>query len=137
MVNFATAVTDFTRFATEQGYPPRLLWTSHDSVLIGRRRYFILDSGPEKGGARAQTSFDAAAARQIGVAIEAMCKTSTTTICRLVVPIDNADAQCRLIPATGVKFAAAVDPLPAIVIKYRLLWWILKRICKLSFDLWD
>jgi hypothetical protein len=137
MADFASTVTNFTRFATEQGYPSKLLWTSPDFVLYWRRRFFVLAVDPEKCRVQAQADFEAATARNVGVAIEGKCKTGTTTICRVYVPIDSTDAQYRLIPEIGVKMTVLRDPLPAIVVRNLFRWRILKRLSRGSAALWD
>jgi hypothetical protein len=36
-----------------------------------------------------------------------------------------------MIPQTGVKMIAAVDPLPNVLVKNRMLWWTLNRLKKI------
>jgi len=62
----------------------------------------------------------------IGIAFQAHCKAERWAICRVFVPKDDVDAQCRMIPRTGVKLSAAGDPKPAIEINNRVQWRILK-----------
>jgi hypothetical protein len=42
-------------------------------------------------------------ARNVGLAFEAKCKTDRWTICRVYVPVNDLDAQYRMIPQTGLK----------------------------------
>ena len=53
-------------------------------------------------------------------------ETESASICDLYVPEDNIDAQYRVIPVTGVKFSAAINPRPPLIVKNRFLWTLLK-----------
>jgi hypothetical protein len=133
--DFDSTVEDFIRFATANGYPSALLWTSTDSILLWQGRFFVLVD-PEESKSRAKANFDAAMARNIGISVEGKWKTQNITICRVYVPKDDIDAQYRLIPEKGVKLTVMDDPLPVVLVRSRVLWRLLKLISKRSID-WD
>jgi hypothetical protein len=135
MVNFANTIAEFSRFSEQQGYPSTLLWALPDGVLIWRRRFLVLATDPEAQILQAKAVFNFASARNVGIAIEGKCRTSTLTICWLYVPKNDIEAQCLMIPETGVKMSVAIDPPPVTLIKSNFLWRILKtlnRRCKLG-----
>jgi hypothetical protein len=137
MANFETTVAEFVDFAMEQGYPNSVLWTSPNFVVIWRRRFFVLVVDPEEQRTQAKASFDSATARNLGVAVEALCKTQNMSVCRVYGPTDEADAQFRRISTTGIKMSVAVDPLPTVLVGNRLLWWMLKRVNSSTVHPWD
>jgi hypothetical protein len=139
--NFEDAAGDFARFAVSQGFPPNLLWVTADDVLLGRWNgswiYFILKDDPAKRQQVAKAEYERAISRNIGLAFEGKCKTDRWTICRLYVPVNDLDAQYRMIPQTGLKLNVAVDPLPAILLTSGTLWRLLKWILKTKDRAWD
>ncbi|HSR07029.1 MAG TPA: hypothetical protein VLM42_07760 [Bryobacteraceae bacterium] len=137
MADFDATIAKFAQFASEQGYPNSFLWTSPNFVLIWRRRFFVLIVDPEEQRAQAKASYDSAIARNIGVAVEALCKTQNMSVCRVYGPTDEADAQYRMISTTDVKMSVAVDPLPTVLVGNRLLWWMLKRLKSSTVHSWD
>lgn len=138
---FEDAAADFARFAMSQGFPPNLLWVKADDVLLGRWNgrwiYFIWKGGPAKRQELAKTEYESAIRRNIGLAFEGKCKTDRWTICHVYVPVNDLDAQYRMIPQTGLKLNVAVDPLPAILLESRTLWRILKWVLKTKNPAWD
>jgi hypothetical protein len=137
MSDFDDVVADFTRSAVGQGYPSTLIWSSPEFLMFWRRRFFVFKRDPEESRLRAKTIYDTAVARRVGVEIEGKCKTPTASICRVYMATDDLDAQYRMIPETGVKMTVAVDPLPVVLVRSRILWWILKRFCMLSATEWE
>lgn len=137
MADFDGTVAEFAQFAVDQGYPNSVLWTSPNFVLIWRRRFFVLVVDPEEQRAQAKSSFDSAIARNLGVAVEALCKTQNMSVCRVYGPTDEADAQSRMISTMGVKMSVAHDPLPTVLVGNRLLWWMLKRLNSTRVHPWD
>jgi hypothetical protein len=136
VTDFDSAVADFTRFAVSEGYPQALLWVASESVRFWRGRNFVLVRNSEEQRVLAKANFDAAMIRDMGLAIEGRFKTASSTICHLYVPEDDLDAQCRMIPATGVKMLVTENPLPVVLIKNRIVWGILKLISR-PWDLRD
>ena len=126
--DFSSATEDFQRFAVQQGYPSAVLWTSPERIVIWRHRYFVLVDDPEMQQREAKSSFDRAIARNLGVSIEGKCKTVTSAICNVSSPTDDLDAQCRMFPTSGVKLSVAQNPLPAVLVKNRFLWWFLSQV---------
>src|SRR3989442_1427593 len=118
MDSFEDSVADFRRFAVEQDYPPNLLWVKpHDVVLSrwnSRWTNFIWKGDPTERQSLARVEYESAIARNIGIAFEGKCKTAGWTICRVYVPVDDEDAQYRLIPKSGLKKSVAVEPLPVV-----------------------
>ena len=137
MSEFDSVVAEFTRFASGQGYPSTLLWSSPDLLAFWQRWLFVLVLDPEESRLKAKAIYEAAVARKIGVHIEGRCKTQTATICRVYMPNDDLDAQYRMIPKTGVKMTVVVHPLPVVLIRNRMLWRIVKRLGMASDTCWE
>jgi hypothetical protein len=139
--NFEDAAADFARFAVSQGFPPNLLWVKADNVLLGRWKgrwiYFIWKDDPAKRQQVAKAEYESAISRNIGVAFEGKFKTDRWTICRVYVPVNDLDAQYRMIPQTGLKLNVAVEPLPAMLLRNRMLWQLLKWMLKTKEPAWD
>jgi hypothetical protein len=131
---FEHAAADFARFAVKQDYPPNLLWVkSTDAVFAkwnGKWTYFVWKGDPTERQDRAKVEYDTAISRKVAIAFEGKCKTDRWTICRVYVPVDDTDTQYRMIPQTGVKVTVAVEPLPAVLVDSKLVWWILKWITR-------
>lgn len=134
---FETAVGNFRAFLVQQDYPPNLLWLSPDDVVFWGLRYFFWKGDPTERTSLAKAEFESAMAHNIGIALQAECKTERWTICRVYVPQDEIDAECRMIPTTGVKLAATVGPKPAREICSRIQWRLLKWLVRKSRPCWD
>jgi hypothetical protein len=121
---FEEASSDFARFAVSQGFPPNLLWVKKDDLLLGRWHgrwtYFVWRGDPAKRQNVAKIEYENSITRNIGIAFEGKCKTDRWTVCRVYVPLDDEDAQYRMIPRTGVKQSVIVDSLPAILVVNRV-----------------
>lgn len=137
MESFERAVADFRRFLIQQDYPPNLLWLTPNDVVFWGLRYFFWKGDPSERESRAKTSFSNAMAANVGIALQAQCKTDRWAICRLYVPEDELDAERRMIPKTGVKVAATIDPKPAMVVDKRIQWWLLKWLVRNRRPCWD
>lgn len=137
MESFERAVADFRRFLIQQDYPPNLLWLTPNDVVFWGLRYFFWKGDPSERESRAKTSFSNAMAANVGIALQAQCKTDRWAICRLYVPEDELDAERRMIPKTGVKVAATIDPKPAMVVDNRIQWWLLKWLVRNRRPCWD
>jgi hypothetical protein len=138
---FEDSAADFARFAVKQDYPPNLLWVKPTDVVLAKwnRRwtYFVWKGDPTKRQDRAKLEYDAAIAGNVGIAFEGKCKTDRWTICRIYVPVDDVDAQRRMIPQTGVKKVVAVEPLATVLMESKIWWSILKRIMRKASPAWD
>jgi hypothetical protein len=133
---FEHSAADFARFAEKQGYPPNLLWVTSADVVFWRMHFFVWKGVPGERRNEAERRFEEGIARNLGIAIEGKCKTSDFTVCRVYVPKDREDAQERWIPSTGVKFIVAKDQPPAILVKNRVAWWLLRAWTKGSPAWW-
>jgi hypothetical protein len=113
---------------------------STDVVLAkwdGRWTYFVWKGDPTERQDHARVEYDSAIARNVGIAFEGKCKTDRWTICRVYVPVDDVDAQYRMIPQTGVKVTVAVDPPPSVLVETKIWWSILKWITRKALLVWD
>lgn len=137
MESFETAVTNFRRFLVQQDYPPNLLWLTPDDIVFWGMRYFFWKGEPSARSSQAKSYYESGMARNNGIELQAHCKTERWTICRVYVPEDQLDAECRMIPKIGVKTAAAVDPKPAVEIGNMIQWRILKWWVRNSPPCWD
>jgi len=136
-VGFDSAVNDFIRFVVEQGYPPTLLWTTQQDVVLWRRRFFVRWSDPVERSQQAEEDFENGLARGFGVALDGRGKVDSITISRVFVPEDDLDAQYRQIPLTGFKMSVAVDPRPFVLVKTVALWWLLEQVGSSAQSAWD
>ena len=112
MESFETAVTNFRTFLLQQDYPANLLWLTPDDIVFWGLRYFFWKGDPSERSSRAKSEYDSAMAHNIGIALQARCKTERWAICSVYVPKDEVDAEYRMIPKAGVKLTATVDPSP-------------------------
>ena len=136
-VDLQPAVTDFIAFAVEQGYPSTLLWTAPRDLMVWRGRYFVRRRDFEESERQANAVFDHGLAQDLGVAVEAYCKTDRFTVCRVSVPDDGLDAKYRMIPESGVKMSVAVDPPAVVLVRNPLVWWLLLGFCSWSVAVLD
>jgi hypothetical protein len=137
MESFETAVTNFKAFLVQQGYPPNLLWLTPDDIVFGGLRYFFWKGDASERTSHAKSGYESGLAANVGIAFEARCKTERWAICRVYIPNDDLDAQYRMIPKTGVKFSATVDPRPATEIESRIQWRLLKWWMRKARSCWD
>ncbi|HWC95590.1 MAG TPA: hypothetical protein VG456_02540 [Candidatus Sulfopaludibacter sp.] len=135
--NFDAAVSDFKRFIIQQDYPPNLLWLQPDDILFWGLRYYFRKGDPSERANTAKTEYERALDRNVGLALQAEFKTERWAICRVYVPPDELEAERRMIPKTGVKIAATVDPKPAVEVHSRLRWRILKWLVRKSSPCWN
>ena len=126
LTTFEDAANDFARFAEDQGFPPRLLWIASDDLVFWRGRYFVFNGDTDTRRLEAKARFDEGIARGVGIELEGKCKANGWTICRVYVPEDNIDAQCRMIPQQGVKMKVAVDSKPTVLVWSRPIFQLLK-----------
>jgi len=126
VASFGTAVADFQKFLLQQEYPSNLLWVTHDDIVFWRSRFFFCRDDSTERSNQARAKFEDAMSRNIGVMFEGICRTEQATVCRIYVPSDALDAEYRMIPKTGIKFSALVDPKPATPVDRRIRWWIVK-----------
>lgn len=134
---FETAVERFKKFLVQQHYPPNLLWLRPEDVVFWCLRYYFRKSDPSDDVALAKAEFESAIARNVGVALQAECKTVRWSLCRVYVPEDDLDAERRMIPKTGVKISATADPKPAIEVCGRIQWRLLKWLVRKSPPCWS
>jgi len=141
VVSFESAAAEFLRFAVSEGYPRELLWVKTEDVLLGRWlgqfRYFVWQGDPIKRQGIAQIEYENALKREMGMIFEAKCRTDRWTICHLYVPLDDEDAQHRLVPKVGVKQKAAVEPLSTVLVRNRMWWLFLKWTLTTKQPAWD
>lgn len=100
-------------------------------------RYFLRKGDPSEHARYAKAEYERAITRDIGIALQAECKTERWAICRVYVPKDDIDAEYRMIPKTGVKITATVDPKPATEVDSRIQWRLLKWLARKSRPCWD
>ncbi|WP_321473900.1 hypothetical protein [uncultured Paludibaculum sp.] len=139
--DFYDAVAEFTAFVVKQGYPPSLLWVKSSDVVIdkwsGAWTCFVWKGNPSDRERSARRDYQSAVSRDVGVALEAHCKTNRWAICRVFVPLDEDQAERLMIPRTGVKHSAVDDPLSAVLVENKWWWWVLKRLAKKSPPAWE
>jgi hypothetical protein len=139
--DFHTAADEFARFAVDQGYPPNLLWVTPEDVVLerwnGTWTNFVWKGEPNKRQGQARIAYQSAMARNLGIAFEAKCRTDRWTICRVYVPIDDTDAQYRMIPKKGLKQNAVVEPLRAVLVESKARWRMLKWLSRNAPPAWD
>jgi len=126
--DFYSAGADFVAFAVAQGYPPVLLWTTLHEVLVWRRRFYVRWGDSPAHERKAKEAFEAGIEKGLGVELEAKCKTDHVTICRVLVPADEIDAQYRMIPKAGVKMSVPVHSPSAVLVRSTVVWWLLKLV---------
>lgn len=137
MEQFETAVTRFRGFLVQQDYPPNLLWLTPNDIVFWGLRYFFWKGDATERTSHAKAEYEIAMAQDIGLLLQAHCKTERWAICRVYVPKDDVDAQYRLIPKTGVKMSAVIDPKPATEIGIRFQWLVLKWLKRKGRPCWD
>lgn len=125
---FAQALDGFVRFIVRQGYPSRLLWVGPGDVVFWRRRCFVWAGDQAHRFVTEEQHFMEALRRSCGVELYAQGQAAGRTVCHLIVPRDEEDAQRRLIPATGVKMSAAIDPPSVFLVRSRVWWALMKRL---------
>lgn len=135
--SFETAVTRFRAFLVQQDYPPNVLWLTPEDVVFWGLRYFFWKDDASERSSHAKAEFESGIARNVGISFQAHCKTERWAICRVYVPRDEVEAECRMIPKTGVKISAVKDPLPAIEIDSRVQWRLLKWLVRKDRPCWD
>lgn len=139
--NFYSAAAEFTKFVVKQGYPPNLLWAIPEDVVIrkwnGAWTYFVWKGDPTERERRARKEYQSAISRNVGLALEAHCKTDRWAICRVFVPADEDEAERLMIPQTGIKHSAVNDPQPAILVERKWWWSILKWLARRSPAAWE
>jgi hypothetical protein len=102
-----------------------------------RWTYFVWKGDPAERQNLARVEYETAAAQNIRLAFEGKTKTDRWTICRIYVPVDDEDAQYRMIPRTGVKVSVAVNPPPVVLVESRTWWRILEWTTKKNRGVWD
>jgi hypothetical protein len=139
--SFEAAMKEFVRFIVGQGFPPNLLWINRTDVVASKRRgrgaEFVWKGDPTQRERQARAEYQRAAARHTGVAFEARSRTKRWTICRVYVPVDDRDAELRMIPKTGAKYSAADRPLPTVLVENGLRWSLLNLWKDDRPDPWD
>jgi hypothetical protein len=103
----------------------------------GACTYFVWKGNPSDRERNARRDYQRAKSHDVGLALEARCKTARWAICRVFVPGDKDQAERLMIPRTGVKHSAVENPLPAVLVESKWFWWILKRLAKKSPPAWE
>jgi hypothetical protein len=138
--DFDAAVSEFTAFVVKQGYPPNLLWVTSADVLIhkwnGAWTDFVWKGDPSERERKAARDYNSACSRDIGLALEARCKTDRWTVCRVFVPVDHDEAERLMIPRTGVKHSAVDHPVPTVLVERSWQWRVLKGLSRRSPPAW-
>lgn len=106
-MTFAEAEAAFREFAMKQGYPGEVLWTTGDELTVFWKRFVVLNGDASARRNRARSQYEQAAWRGFGVGMEAICMAGGKTICHVMVPVDELDAQYRMMPRDAVKFFLA------------------------------
>lgn len=101
---FDTAELNFRRFLTEHGYPPEIVWTSTEDVIVDQSgRYFVRGRG-KHSRARCNRKYVIGAGAGLGVQLRAICASEAQTFACVEVPKDVMESQYRMI-GPGLKMS--------------------------------
>lgn len=135
-LDFEGATAEFSSFLEKHGYPPNLLWIDLPDVLLGKWRgewrYFVWNNHPDDRESVVREQVRRADGREVGIAFEAISRTGQHTICRLIVPTDEQDAERRLIPGRRIKYLLADSPIPTILVERKSWWNVLRLLTRKS-----
>lgn len=133
---FEGAEREFAAFLRAQRYPPNLLWLPERDVLYWGRQFYFRTGDSADHARHASAEYHGAMSRHVGVKFHAVFKTERWSICRLIIPEDELDAERRVIPQSGIAYSATVDPKPATAVEGRLQWRILKWLARNAQPVW-
>ncbi|HEY3742801.1 MAG TPA: hypothetical protein VGL53_23305 [Bryobacteraceae bacterium] len=138
--NFDDAAAAFAKFVHTQSYPPFLMWVKQTDVVLfrwrGELRNYVWKGDQRDRYDQARSEYQSAIFNGAGVVFEAKCMAARRTICRVFVPDDAQDAEQRMVPKTGVKYSAATNPLPVVLIQNKFLWRIVRWLSRNSPSVW-
>ena len=126
MESFAEWTKRLSDFLRGSGLPARVAWVDWGDVLISQGRLYVRGFAKSSRPSTAETRFQRATDRGVGISLEAVCKVGDASCCFVYLPRDQDEAQRLMIPQTGVKLSVPTLAAEARTIKNPIAWWYLK-----------
>ena len=99
---FEEACSRFRKFLADTKWPEELVWIRPDDVLgSGRRFLFIKSPAPIDNLEHYRNQFKTGMDRELGVLINTLCKSKSTTYCFVWAPADKDESVRHMMPITG------------------------------------
>ncbi len=119
-LQFEEAEQRFAAFLAENGYPRCVCWVTRRDVLVDDSGVLLIKRS--KTAAKEQSRlYGLGVSSGLGVALVALCATSTITYANVFAPKDVLDAQEHLL-GPSLKLSCPVTRYPVRVIQSRLAW---------------
>jgi hypothetical protein len=107
--SFEESCARFSKFLSDNGYSPRIVWITPEDVLFtGRPLLYVKLPTPPRNSEQARMRFDVAMKEQSGVSFRAFCQTDYSTLCTVWVPADESERERAMCSKTDLKMSAAI-----------------------------
>ena len=124
---FEQAVDRLRRFLADQGWPTTIAWrTETDIVRLPSGDVVVHRRSPSASASRAREHYEEGRRRGVGVALDVSCELGDSACASIFWTTDAREAECRLMPARGLKLVIAT-PRRRAVSAGLLTWWFAAR----------
>lgn len=120
-LQFEEAERRLSAFLARNGYPSHVCWVTRRDVLVDDSGVLLIKKS-ETAAEEQSRLYGSGVTSGLGVALVAVCATSTSTYANVFAPKDVLDAQEHLLGA-GLKLSCPVTRHPVRVIENRLAWY--------------
>ena len=107
--SFDEAESQFCLFLESLGVSSKVQWVFREDVLMDKMQVLIRTPLPENNRALAHDCFELGKQRNLGIAFQAAYSFNELTCCYIQLPLDDTEAQYRLMGNRNLKLSCRVD----------------------------
>jgi hypothetical protein len=118
---FTEATESLSRFLAGQSYPSQVVWIFRDDVTTHRRRIWLRPLAVEQNRRDAESQFEQARHRGLGVSLQAFCQFPGLAACYVWSPKKELERQYALQPV-ALKLSIPKPLPPATALRSSVCW---------------